>query len=102
MIVSDPTQRGILAAKRIRDLARELKLNIKKDYVIINRINQDLPSAVKGAVDDAKLNLAGCVPEDELIFRYDAEGRATMELPDDAKSVEALDSIFEAILEKLA
>lgn len=98
LIVSDPTQRGILAAKRIRDLARELKLNIKKDYVIINRVNQDLPSVVKDAVDDAKLNLAGCVPEDELISRYDAEGRATMELPDDAKSVQALDAIFETII----
>ena len=98
LIVSDPTQRGIQAATRIRDLARELKLNIKKDYVIINRVNRDLPSVVKDAVDDAKLNLAGCVPEDELVSRYDAEGRATIELPDDAKSVQALDAIFETIL----
>ena len=98
LIVSDPTQRGIQAAKRIRDLVRELKLNIKKDYVIINRVNGRLPPAVKDAVDAAGLNLAGCVQEDELISRYDTEGRPFVELPDDAKSVQALDEIFERII----
>lgn len=98
LIISDPTQRGILAAKRIRDLARELKLGIKNDYVIINRVNGELPAAIKAAVKAAGLNLAGCVPEDELIAQYDTEGRPTIELPDNAKSVVALNQIFEAIV----
>ncbi len=98
LIVSDPTQRGILAAKRIRDLARELKLDVKKEYLIINRLNGELPPAVKDAVDAAGLSLAGCVQEDELICRYDSEGRPTIELPDDARSVKSLNDIFETIL----
>jgi len=98
LIVSDPTQRGILAARRIRDLARELKLNVKKDYVIINRVNGELPPEIKDAVEAAGLNLAGCVQEDELISRYDAEGRPTVELPDDARSVQALHEILETII----
>jgi CO dehydrogenase maturation factor len=98
LIVSDPTQRGILAAKRIRDLARDLKLDVKKDYLIINRVNGRLSPAVKHAVDAAGLSLAGCVQEDELISRYDSEGRPTVELPDDARSVGALNEIFEKIV----
>ncbi len=98
LIVSDPTQRGILAAKRIRDLARDLKLHVKKDYLIINRVNGRLSPAVKDAVDAAGLSLAGCVQEDELISRYDSEGRPTVELPDDAMSVGALNEIFEKIV----
>ncbi len=98
LIVSDPTQRGIIAAKRIRDLARELKLGIKNDYVIINRVNGELPAAIKAAVKAAGLNLAGCVPEDELIAQYDTEGRPTIELPDNARSVVALNQIFKAIV----
>jgi len=97
LIVSDPTQRGILAAKRIRDLARELKLDIKKDYLIINRVDGELPAQVKEAADAAELDIAGCVPEDELISRYDTEGRPTAELPDDARSVQALNEIFELL-----
>jgi len=98
LIVSDPTQRGIMAAKRIHDLARELKLDIKKDYLIINRVDGELPAEVKEAADAAGLNIAGCVPEDELISRYDTEGRPTAELPGDAKSVKALSEIFDNIL----
>ncbi len=98
LIVSDATQRGILAAKRIRDLARELKLDIKKDYVIINRVDGELPAEVEEAADAAELSVAGFVPEDPLISRYDTQGRPTAELPDDAKSVLALNEIFEVIL----
>jgi len=98
LIVSDPSQRGIQAARRIRDLAREMKVDMKKDYVIINRVSGELPAAVKDAVDAAGLNLAGCVPEDEAISRYDTEGRPTVQLPDDARSVQALNEIFETII----
>ncbi len=98
LIISDPTQRGIQAAERIRDLARELALDIKQDYVILNRVNGELPGAIRSAVDRAGLHLAGCVPEDALISQYDTEGRPTVELPDDADAVRALDEIFEAVI----
>ncbi|MBE9580539.1 MAG: AAA family ATPase [Proteobacteria bacterium] len=95
LIASDPSQRGIQAARRIRDLARDLKLEIKKEILVINRVNGHLPPEIKDAADAAGLNLAGCVPEDPLISRYDTEGRPTVELPEDAVSVQALNKIFE-------
>jgi len=98
LIVSDPTQRGLQAAVRIRDLARELNLDVKQDYVIVNRVRGDLPPAIKEALAAAGLNLAGCVPEDAMIAQYDTEGRPTAELPEDAISVRALNAIFEKIL----
>jgi CO dehydrogenase maturation factor len=98
LIISDPTQRGVLTARRIRDLARELKLDIKKEYVIINRVKDQLPAEVREAVEAAGLNLLGCVPEDERIVQYDTKGRPTVELPDDASSVHALNEIFKTIM----
>jgi len=98
LIISDPTQRGLQAAERIRDLTRELALDIKKDYVIMNRVNGELPAAIRSAVERAGLHLAGCVPEDALISQYDTEGRPTVELPDDADAVRALNEIFEAVI----
>lgn len=98
LIVSDATKRGILAAKRIRDLTRELKLDIQKDQVIINRVVDELPTAIRAEVEAARLNLAGWVPEDPLVSRYDAAGRPTVELPDDAIAIQALDGIFEAVI----
>jgi CO dehydrogenase maturation factor len=97
LIVSDPTQRGLQAATRIRDLAGELRLDVKKDFLIINRLRGDLPHAVREAVDSGGLHLAGTVPEDPLIAQFDTEGRPTAELPDDSVSVRALNGIFEKI-----
>jgi len=98
LIVSDATQRGLQAATRIRDLALELNLDVKKDWVIINRVKAELPSAVKAAAETAGLNVAGHVPEDLMIAQYDTEGRPTAELPDDAIAVSALNKIFEKIV----
>jgi CO dehydrogenase maturation factor len=98
LIVSDATQRGLQAATRIRDLARELNLDVKKEWVIINRVNAELPSAIEASVEAAGLNVAGHVPEDPMIAQYDTEGTPTAELPDDAIAVSALNGIFERIV----
>jgi len=37
-VLSDSSRRGIMTAARIRDLVRELKLNIKKDLLVLNRM----------------------------------------------------------------
>lgn len=99
LIVSDSTQRGLQAARRIRDLVLELKVEVGRIFVIINRVHGSLPEAVKETVTEAGLTLAGCVPEDEAVFRYDAQGRPTIELPEDAPAILALDAIFETIIE---
>ena len=98
LIVSDPTQRGLQAAGRIRDLAREVKMEVDRAYVIINRVRGALPEAVKAAIAKNELELAGCVPEDEGVVRYDTEGRPTVELPEDNPAVAAMDGIFEKIV----
>jgi hypothetical protein len=40
------------------------------------------------------------VTDDELIRQYDSQGRPTFELPGNAKSVQALNEIFEAIVSR--
>lgn len=97
LIVSDPTQRGVQAAARIRDLARELSLDVKKDFLIVNRVKGDLSPAIRDAVAAAGLHLAGGVPEDPVIGQYDAEGKPTARLPEDSIAVQALHGIFEKI-----
>ena len=98
MIVSDATQRGLQAAIRIRDLAQELDLDVKEDHVIVNRVRDELPAAIKEAAELAGLHLAGHVPEDPIISQYDTEGRPTAALPDDSVALRALNAIFQKIV----
>ena len=49
----------IQAAVRIRDLVRELKLDVNQMYVIVNRTRNGVPDAVQETLDRAGLALAG-------------------------------------------
>ena len=48
------------------------------------------------------LQKAGIIPEDQTVYEFDLEGRATIELPDDNPAIEAAFSIFDKILESKA
>jgi CO dehydrogenase maturation factor len=98
LIVSDPTRRGIQAAERIRDLVNELKLEIGKTCVIVNRVRNGLPGGVQDQLDSAGLDIAGAIPEDPMISQFDSEGKPTFHLPGDSASVQAVFKVFDAIL----
>ncbi len=96
--VTDSSFRGIQAAGRIRDLVKELKLDIKKLALIVNRVPDGLADETRAEIDKLGLELAGVVPNDELVYSYDLEGRPTAELPDESEAVKAVSEIMEKYL----
>lgn len=97
-IVSDPSRRGILTASRIRDLIHQLDLRISREVLVINRLQGDLAPEVGEEAKRQKLELAGVIPMDEEVYRYDAGGKPTFELPLGSKSVRAARAIFEVYI----
>ena len=96
IIVSDPTMKGILTAKRIHALVDELKLEVDKSILVINRVIGDAASDLKEIAETAGITVAGLVPQDEMISRFDLQGKPVFELPEDAVSVKALYGILDA------
>ena len=99
LIITDSSVRGIMTAGRIAELVEELKLNVKRSVLIVNRVQagtSDDPS-LRHAIEQQGVEFAGFIPADELIFEYDLNGRPLVELPADSK---ALTSYF-AVLDKL-
>ncbi|MBI5446885.1 MAG: AAA family ATPase [Deltaproteobacteria bacterium] len=93
--VTDSSYRGIQAARRIQDLAKELRLNIGKMALIVNRAEGDLEPATVREVERLGLTLAGVVPSDPNVYAFDLEGRPTFQLPDDSPAYRAVVSIME-------
>ncbi len=92
VVVTDASQRGVITASRIRDLAEELKLKIKKTVLIINRVEGELSEETKREVEKTGLELAAILPADQTIKEYDEKGISTLTLPDDnivLKKIEA-------------
>ena len=95
LLVSDCSRRSIQAVARIRDLAKELKLNVGDINLIVNKVpNGVLNDGVKEEIEKHNLDLLGVVPMDEQIYEYDSIGKPLVELPEDAKSKLAMKEII--------
>lgn len=97
IIVSDPTVKGIITAERINKLVDEISLEVERRVLIINRVIGYEGEELKKMAEKAGVTVAGLVPQDEMIFRYDLEGKPVFDLPEDTASVRALHSILHSL-----
>ena len=74
-IISDPTQRGIVAAERIADLKDELEIEIENAYLILNRVPGDIPAPLKEKLDNINVTFLGTIPADDDVMTYDFSGK---------------------------
>ena len=98
LIVSDTSRRGIQAAIRIHELAKNLNIGVGKSYLIINQVKEALSETVLNMIAAANLELAGTIPEDDTVYEFDLNGRPTIEMPLDSPAVVQAFSIFEKII----
>src|SRR4030066_2336672 len=86
-LVSDPSLRGIRTCKKLEDLVNQLGLNVKKLYLIINRVENGVPSQLMEELGKLKLNLLGILPEDKNIIDYELNGVPMLNLEENSISV---------------
>ena len=98
LIVSDTSRRGLQAAIRINDLAKDLNIGVSKSYLIINQVKDAPSDAVVNIVKKNGLEIAGTIPEDKDVYEYDLNGRPTIEIPEDNQAVKAAFEIFDKII----
>lgn len=98
LIVTDPSMRGVLTAKRIRDLATELDTRIRRFYVIANRVSGSSLDYIKGEVEEVGLELIGYIPEDQNILTHDLKGLPLIKIPKDSPAVKAIEDIMAKIV----
>ena len=98
-VVSDASKIGIETAGRIKELADAMELAIGSDMLVINRVLVGMTSFVdsfgKQAFDEIF-----CVPKDDDVERYNAEGKNLLSLPKDSKAPVEVAAILDQVLEK--
>ena len=98
LLVSDPSWRGIQAARRLQDLARQLKLVVGKTVLIVNRATNGLSAKSQDEVQSQGLELAGLIPEDPVVAEFDGQGHPTYTLPPESAALQAAYAIFSRLL----
>lgn len=97
LVLSGPSPRGLATAARIRELARELKIEVREEGLIIDRVEEGRGDW-EAEARKAGLNFFGVVPRDPAIDKFDLEGKSLLELPASSPAWQAARSIFEKVL----
>jgi CO dehydrogenase maturation factor len=98
LVISDPSQRGIVAAERIADFRHELDISIEQTGLIVNRMNGEIPPVLQERIDQMDIPLLGVVPADNELLEFEFSGRPLVELGDDSPVYQAVARIVDQIL----
>jgi CO dehydrogenase maturation factor len=99
VLVTDPTQRGLVAAQRMAEMVPELEIGVRHTYLVVNRLSGKIPTPLAQAVEETGLTLVGTVPNDAAMTEFEFTGRPLVELPADTAVYQAVSDIAQSILE---
>jgi CO dehydrogenase maturation factor len=99
LIVSDATQRGLVAAQRIVDVQKELEINVENAYLVINRVpNGELHPELKKFVDSVGVPLLGVIPADDDLAAFEFSGKPLVDLGEESPVYQAVAGMMKQIL----
>ncbi len=98
LIVSDPTQRGIVAAERIASFRNDLDIRIENAYLILNRLPGALPPVLQAEIDKLDIPLLGTIPADIELTNFEFSGKPLVELGNESPVYQAVAGMMAKIL----
>ena len=100
ILVSDHSVKGVRAVAHIKELVSELKLDVKRESVIINMTANGIGPLIAKELDRLEIIPATTIPVDEEVRRCDLEIKPLLELPDTSQAVMAINSLMDGLLDK--
>ncbi len=95
LLISDCSRRGIQAVARIAEMIKDLDLKPTNLQLIVNRApGGELNPGVMEEIQKHDLPLLGVLPQDELVFQYDCDGKPSSKVPDNTPVKAALHEIM--------
>ena len=97
LIVSDPTVRGLAAAKSIHEMAQDIEVNVHNTWLILNRVQGDIPEPLQTAINELGIERCEIVPADPRVNELDALGQPLIQLNGDSPAFRAIEALTEEI-----
>lgn len=98
LMISNHSVKGVRTVARIKELVSELKLDVKKQAILINLVPGQLDPRVSQELSRLGIEPTFLIPEDELVYNYDVGLRSLLDLPDSSKAVMAVNDVMAKIL----
>jgi CO dehydrogenase maturation factor len=84
VIMSDVTQRGINTAAAMKGLIKEMRTQVGKICLVVNRSPNGLPPEIVKAIDSHGFELVATIPQDPSIADLEVKGLPVTQLPLDS------------------
>ena len=101
LIISDPSARGILTARRIADITEPLQLEVKNRHLIVNRTPDPLPEALSSKINEtvtkADLPLGGVISSSDDLIDQELSGKSYLSMDNDLPVITQAFAIFDQI-----
>lgn len=99
ILVSDCSRRGVQAAGRIAELVNESNMNPAHMGLIVNRAPEGkLNEGTLEEIEKQGLELLGIVPQDDVVYQYDCDGKPMVKLPENSPVRSALEDIIKKLV----
>jgi CO dehydrogenase maturation factor len=98
LLVTDPTQRGLVAAQRMAEMVPALEIGVGRVYLVVNRLRGEMPAPLADAIAENGLELIGMVPDDPAMAEFEFTGRPLVQLPADTAVYQAVQEIARKVL----
>lgn len=101
LIVSDPTVRGLAAARSIFEMAQDIEVNVHHTWLVLNRLQGDIPGPLQQAIDELAVEQTFIVPADPRVNELDALGQPLIHLNGESPALKAVEALAEKILKTI-
>ena len=99
IIVSDPTQRGIVAARRIASFRTQFDINIKDAHIVLNRTSDGIHPILSKQIEEINVPLLGTISNDKEIEELDLAGVPLIQVGIESNIYRGVESMLSKILE---
>jgi len=98
LVISNHTVKGVRTAARVKELVTELKLVVKRQWVLINLVPDKLDPVIADELARLGINQVDIIPFDNEVYEYDLKLKPLLDLPDSSAAVMAVDNLMAKLL----
>jgi CO dehydrogenase maturation factor len=98
IVVSNHSVKGVRTIGNILDLIKELKLNVKRQLIVINQVPGEMSPMIVAKLEKLGVRADAVIPMDDRIAEYDLEQKPLTDLPGDSPAVQAIDALMARLL----
>ncbi|MCS7096962.1 MAG: AAA family ATPase [Candidatus Methanomethylicia archaeon] len=97
IVVVDPSIMSLKTAEKIKQIIKEVNIEVKQMYIVGNKLPISMNEKLYMWSKNIGYEIAGIIPEDNMILEYSIKGKSLLELPNENPAVKAVEKIAENI-----